>query len=141
MKETNGNVMFYANTNQILPTSHLSCLYHFWHVHKASNIKSGILDMYISMPESISYYQCCVQTWKCAFFFFFLKLFLIERYRSAILYVNAELVNGIRLKVLFVMTLMEISDLQCLKKEVKTSYEESQRIAKSSVSEKHCMLK
>lgn len=59
------------------------------------------------------------------FFFFFLKLFLIERYRSAILYVNAELVNGIRLKVLFVMTLMEISDLQCLKKEVKTSYEES----------------
>lgn len=139
MKETNGNVMFYANTNQILPTSHLSCLYHFWHVHKASNINSGILDMYISMPESISYYQCCIQTQKCAFFFF--KLFLIECYHSAILYVNAELVNGIRLKVLFVMTLMETSDLQCLKKEVKTSYEESQRVAKSSVSEKHRMLK
>lgn len=123
--------MFYANTNQILLTSHLSCLYHFWHIHKACNINSGILDMYISMLESISYYYCCIRTQKCAFFF--LKLFLMKCYHSAILYVNAELVNGIRLKVLFVMTLMEITDLQCLKKEVKTSYEESWRIAKSSV--------
>lgn len=96
-----------------------------------------ISGMYTKPPTLIQAYWICIfqclrvfPTTSVAYKhrnvpFFFLKLFLIECYLSAILYVNAELVNGIRLKVLFVMTLMETSDLQCLKKEVKTSYEES----------------
>lgn len=66
------------------------------------------------MLESIYYYYY-TQIQKYLLTYWFLR----KHYCLAIIYMNAELLNGIRTEVLFVMTLMEISDLQYMNTEMK----------------------
>lgn len=83
------------------------------------NINLGILYMYVfhclSTFTATTAYEHAHEHRSTLFTYWFLR----KHYCLAMVYMNTELLNGARIEVLFVMTLMEISNLQSINIEVK----------------------